>query len=172
MSILCASCLFCILVFFAEPNLPLFLQKTLPKLLWIILLSPNTPDPTPFSYWTFYINYYPDPPPPSKNSWTRLCIHTYVRTYIHTYIHIWIHTYIRTRRSKYSNLNIYNSWCPCIWGCSPPLPFPKKTTHTHTRTHIHTHTYIHIHTYVYTHTYIYIINKWRKGRQCQYSNHG
>ena len=31
-----------------------------------------------------------------------------------------------TRRSKFSNLNLYNSPCVRAYGVSPPLPFPKK----------------------------------------------
>ena len=46
-----------------------------------------------------------------------------------------------TRRSNFSNLNIYITLLvPVPKGCSP-IPSQKNTTHTHTRTHTHTHTH-------------------------------
>ena len=46
-----------------------------------------------------------------------------------------------TRRSNFSNLNIYITLLvPVPKGCSPSLP-KKYHTHTHTRTHTHTHTH-------------------------------
>ena len=52
-----------------------------------------------------------------------------------------------TRRSKFSNLNLYNSPCVRAYGVSPPpFPFPKNT---HTHAHAHAHALAHAHAHAH-----------------------
>ena len=58
-----------------------------------------------------------------------------------------------TRRSNFSNLNLYNSPCVRVYALSPKT---HARTHTHTHTYTYTHTHTHTHTYVHVYIYIYI----------------